>query len=178
MSSTPGELPPAPELQIQSVLRQHWDATKTSYDGVPTINTGEYRRGDMPVPAITITGGDEGPIESGPTGYSAMDGAGGGGMQRVGGAVTVDCVAGGYDDLVTAGEMGTALNPKQLRWELYSHAAQLLMDYQEETRLKSISPGDGTKIAEAHGDDNASYSFRIQFRARYLYDRHPNPPTG
>lgn len=179
MSSSSQELPPPPELEIQSLLRQHWDEAATSYDGVPTINTGEYQRGDMDLPAITITGGDEGPVEQGATGYSAIHGDGGGGIQEIGGAVTVDCVAGGYDDLRGVGVGGANINPKGLRWELYSHVAQLIVNHQEETWLKSIAPGTGTKIAEAHGSgDNVSYSFRIQLRARYTYDRYPDAPTG
>lgn len=168
---------PAPELAIQSILRTHWDPSATSYDGTPTINTGEYRRNDTTVPLIAITGGSEGPVAAGPeTGYTAMDGSGGGGLQRISGAVTVDCVAGSYDDLVGAGPNGEDLNPKQLRWDLYSHAAQLLVDYQDETAFSSISPGDGDKIESGEEEDaGVVYTFSIQFRARYLYERRPAP---
>lgn len=167
-----------PELIIQSILRQHWDVSETSLTAPPTINTGEYRRGDMPVPAITITGGDEGPIAGVQTGYSAMDGAGGGGIQRLSGAVTVDCVAGSYDDLVRAGPSNTALNPKQIRWELYQHAAQLMVDHQQDTQLDTIAPGESNKIEAAHGSgDNVTYEFSVQFRARYAYERRPRSTT-
>lgn len=159
---------------MQSILRQHWNVAETSLASPPVINTGEYRRGDMPVPAITISGGDEGPLVGSQTGYTAMDGAGGGGLQHITGAVTVDCVAGSYDDLVTAGPSGVALNPKQIRWELYQHAAQLMVNYQHATELSNIAPGEANKIQEAHGSgDNVTHEFRVQFRARYGYDRRP-----
>lgn len=169
---------PAPELAIQDILRTHWDPSATVYGQVPTINTGEYRRGDSTVPVIAITGGDEGPIGGGPeSGYAAMDGSGAGGIQRVGGAVTVDCVAGTYDDLSSAGPNGEALNPKQLRRELYDHAAQLLVDHQHDTAFKTISPGDATAIEFAEEEeDNVSKTFTMQFRARYSYERRPSSP--
>lgn len=171
-----GSSRPAPELEFQSVLRQHWSNDSISLSEPPRITTGEYRRGDTPLPIITIIGGNEGPQVGSDTGYSAMDGSGLGALQRVGGAVTIDCVAGTYDDLVQAGESGIALNPKQVRWELYDHAAQLLVDYQHETGLKTVSPGEANSITESVGSgDNVTYEFRTQFRARYQYDRRPRP---
>lgn len=166
---------PPPELEIQAVLRNNWDPTATVYGEQPAINTGEYRRSDETLPAISITGGDEGPINAGTTNYSAMDGTGKGGIQRIGGAVTVDCVAGGYDDLEGAGPNGEDLNPKRLRWELYRHAAQLLVDHQENTYFKTVSPGDGNKMESAQDTaDDVSYTFSVQFRAHYEYERRPS----
>lgn len=171
---------PAPELAFQSILRSHWDPSETGYDGVPVINTGEYRRNDTPVPLISITGGSEGPVLAGPeTGYTAIDGSGRGGIQRISGAVTIDCVAGSYDDLVGAGPNGEDLNPKQLRWEMYAHATQLLVNYQDDTAFTSIAPGDGDKIEAAEDqDDGVTYTFSIQFRARYTYERRPEDTSA
>lgn len=166
--------PPAPELEIQAVLRTQWQDGATAYGDAPEIKTGEYRRGDTPVPVIAISGGEEGPISGPETGYSAIDGAGGGGMQRMNGGLSLDCVAGTYDDLAGAGPNGEDLNPKQVRWQLYSHAAQLVVDNQEATALKNVSPGEATRIRESHGEgDEVSMEFRIRFRVMYNYDRRP-----
>lgn len=166
---------PVPELEIQKVLRSNWDPAATVYGKQPTIDTGDYRSSDATVPVISITGGNEGPIQGSPSsGYSAMDGGGAGGIQQISGAVTVDCVAGSYDDLAGAGPNGEDLHPKRLRWEMYSHATQLLVDHQHNTALMSISPGDGDKIETAQEEeDGVTYTFSIQFRARYLYERRP-----
>lgn len=164
----------APELDIQGILRRHWEADATSLGEAPEIHTGEYDRGDGDVPVITITDGTEGPINGGQTQYSGIDGGGDGGMQRLGGARTVDCVAGSYDDLENADPNGGNLNPKQLRWEMYDHAAQLLVDHQLDTDNISVAPGEATLLAEAYDSDGSSeYVFSIQFRARYIRDRHP-----
>lgn len=165
---------PSPTLEIQHILRTYWEAGETVYGQVPSITTGEYRRGDTRPPAVTITGADEGPLAGSNTGYMSMDGAGGGGIQKISGAVSVNCVAGSYDDLEGAGPSGQNLNPKQLREQLYQHAAQLLVDHQENTDLEMIAPGDAHHIEEAFGSgDGVSHEFRIQFRARYLYERRP-----
>lgn len=162
-------------MEIQAVLRRNWQDSATVYGATPTIDTGEYRRGDESLPAIVITGGEEGPISGPDTGYSAIDGDGGGGMQRMNGGLTVECVAGTYDDLEDAGPSGESLNPKELRWELYSHMAQLLVDHQEATALKNISPGEATRIAEGHGSgDDEVIEFRIRCRVMYNYDRRPS----
>lgn len=167
---------PPPELDIQAVLRTHWEDDATGLADPPGIHTGKYTRGDVAVPAVTITDGSEGPIGGGETGYTALDGAGRGGVQRIGGALTVDCVAGSYDDLRGAGAGGANLNPKQVRWDLYEHAAQLLVDHQldPETDLLWISPGEGERLAQAFGSESdVEYVFSIQFRAGYGYDRRP-----
>lgn len=166
--------PPPPELEIQALLRNNWEDSATVYGATPTIITGEYRRGDTSVPAITIAGGEEGPISGPDTGYSAIDGDGGGGMQRMNGGLTVECVAGSYDDLVDAGPANEDLNPKEVRWQLYSHMAQLVVDNQEATRLKNIAPGEATRIEEAHGQgEETTFVFRIRCRVMYNYDRRP-----
>lgn len=161
-------------MEIQGVLRRYWEDDATVLGRAPAIHTGKYERGDGDIPAITITDGTEGPINGGNTGYTGLDGGGKGGMQRLGGARTIDCVAGSYDDLKGAGPNGDNLNPKQLRQQMYDHAAQLMVDHQLDTDLMTLSPGEATYLAQAYDSgDNVEQVFSIQFRAQYLRDRTP-----
>lgn len=164
----------APELQIQALLRTTWEKDATVLGEQPEIDTGSYDHSVDEAPKIAITEGDEGPIGGGDTGYTAANGAGKGGTQRVGGARTVDCVAGSVDDLRGAGPDGEDLHPQQLRWDLYHHTTQLLVDGQLETDMMWVAPGEAQQIAQEYEDSGAVDTvFSAQFRALYGYDRSP-----
>lgn len=162
------------KLELKALLINNWDPNATSLGTAPKIHTGWYdRNGD--IPCVTLTAKSEGPVSSGETQYYAMHGAGKGGVQLISGAVTIDCVAGAYEDLKGAGSNGEDLNPKQLRQEMYEHVAQLILDNQQNTNLQVIAPGEAREIEDNTntGSDGPPVVFRAQLRAQYVYERAP-----
>lgn len=159
-----------PKMWVRKILSENWDPAATSLGTAPAIHTGKYTHGQGDVPVIAITSADEGPLSRGETEYFGLDGDGGGGVQLIAGAVTVDVVAGTYED--------TNINPKKLRWEMYDHMCDLLVQYQHTTDLRSLAPGRGHDIVEMHdatndGDGQAESAavFKKQVRVAYTYLR-------
>ena len=160
------------KLEIKSILINNWDSTATSYGQVPPIRSGWFER-ETNHPAIAVTSKDEGPT-GGDTGFYAMSGAGNGGVQKISGTVTIDCVAGTANELRGAGPNGEDLNPKQLREEMHQHAAQILVNQQTNTDLLFVSPGESQEIEEqTSSSDPGDVLYRTQLRAKYQYERRP-----
>lgn len=76
------------EQLILDLLRFNWDNTNT-YDLTPTINYGWFDA-ETDQPQITIPQPDEGPINGGSTGYSAIDPSGGNPHQTISGTIDID----------------------------------------------------------------------------------------
>lgn len=159
------------KTEIKGVLVRNWDPAATVYGETPDIKTVAYDRDD-PLPCITLTSKNEGPVGS-ETGYYALDPDGGGGIQMVDGAVTVECVAGAAEDLEGEASDGSDINPDRLREELYQHAANLLTTHQDATGLRYIAAGEATEIVDVSDESAGLDVFRTQFRARYRYQRRP-----
>lgn len=161
-----------PTVTIYNILTANWDATQTSLAEAPEIHTGFYSR-DQSLPAVTLTGGNEGVINGGDTGFTGWNPSTGAGVQRLSGAVTIDCVAGTREDCEGLGTNGKDLNPKLVRWELYDHATTILMNNQSGVGLRTISPGDADSIVDQGIDETVDTKpvFRIQFRCQYVRDR-------
>lgn len=165
---------PDAKLELRNLLINNWDPAATDYDGTPAIHTGVYDR-DGDIPCVALSAKDEGP-EAGGTGYSAMagGGAGGGGVQEISGAITVDCVAGTYGDLESAGTNGSQVNPKKLAEQMYQHVSGLVVQHYQTTALQYMAPGDADELVESVGTDNGPiHVFRTQLRVRYGYTRRP-----
>lgn len=160
------------KTEIKGVLVRNWDPNATSYGETPPIKTVSYDRDD-PLPCLTLTAKDEGPVAGSQTPFYAMAGDGGGGVLLIDGAVTVECVAGAVEDLEGEASDGSDINPDKLRDELYQHAADLMTTYQDSTDLLFVAPGEATEIVDRSEQSAGLDVFRTQFRVRYQYQRRP-----
>ena len=165
-------------MEVKTLLESKWDPTKVVdrndtqvLTDTPTIHTGAYDR-DGPKPVIAISGKDEGPTSGGQTGLYGLA-ASGLGMQLIGGGLNIDFVAGTRADCKGVGTgVDTNPNPKKVRQSMYDHGAQLLLDHQRSTELRTIVPGDSREIEDS---DDGPTIYRIQCRAQFLYERDPTP---
>lgn len=162
------------KIQLRDLLISEWDPSATSLGKAPPIHTGRWAERKT-IPCVALHGKDEGPDGGGATGYTAMSGSGGGGVQTISGAVTIDCVAGAWTHLEGAGPNGEDLVPKKLREELYQHASQIIVDHHYQTDLWSAAPGSSDEIVSTDdgGDGDPERVYITQFTADYLYERRP-----
>ncbi|MWG34822.1 hypothetical protein [Halomarina oriensis] len=167
------------KMQILALLRDNWDPSAMSFDETQlyrnksklVFQTGWYGR-DGELPCVTVTGKNEGPYQGGATGYTALHGPTGKGMQRIDGTVTVNFVAGTWDHLDGVGQTGEDLNPKTVREEMYQHGCDILLAAQSTDETLTVAPGTGTEIEDT-GDEDESTVFRTSLRVTYQYDRLP-----
>ncbi|MFD1515113.1 hypothetical protein [Halomarina rubra] len=167
------------KMAIMVLLRDNWDASAMPFDETQlyrqksklVFQTGWYDRdGEMPV--VTVTGKNEGPYQGGATGYSALHGPTGQGMQRIDGAVSVNLVAGTWEHLRGAAADGDDVNPKVAREAMYQEAARILMDAQQTDDTLVVAPGTATEIEDT-GEETESTVYRTELRVTYQYDRVP-----
>lgn len=161
-----------PTVELLSLFKDKWTVSNTSLAEPPEFHTGWYSR-DGSMPALTLTGGQEGPIRGGEIGYTALSGGDGYGMQRLSGFVLVDAVAGTRTDCEGVGTNGTDLNPKKVRWEMYDEATRILIENQTATTLRALAPRGGQTVTDGGEDVDIEPVFRHQFRAGYIRDREP-----
>lgn len=159
-----------PTVTLWKLISNNWDVSNTSLADTPEIQTGWYDRGQK-LPAICLTGGEEGAINGGDTGYTGWNPSNGMGVQRLSGAVTIDCVAGTREDCKGIASGGGDLNPKKVRWELYEEVARILMTYQTGGDLRTLAPGEGTSIVDENAEVDTEPVYRRQLRVKYVRDR-------
>lgn len=161
---------PDPILTVKSLLASKWSASATSLADEPIIAT-HSANGEPP--SVVVKNMNESPYGAGPAGYS---GVGGGtesaGVQDIDGTVDVYCTAGSVKQLKGAAEDGSDINPLALRFELYNHAADLVVEHQLDTELGSVAPSEANSTVKTVGpEDDPTELFGAMFRVKYTYDR-------
>ncbi|WP_248908153.1 hypothetical protein [Halocatena marina] len=163
-----------PTKKIWQLIEDNWDNSQTSLASEPEFQTGWYSR-DQKLPAITVTGKNEGVLRGGETGFTATHSITGKAMQRWSGFVLVDAVAGTHSDCEGIGVGGDDLNPKLVRQELKQHAQQIIIDTQRTSDFRATAPDGGRDVEDTSDQADVKPVFRHQFQARFIYDKLPNP---
>jgi len=170
----PGEFDD-PVMVVLSLLVNRWDSARTPLAGDPEIHTGQFSAdGKHPAVAVGFST-DEGPIGGGDTGYTATHQPSGKGMQRLGGFVMIDVVAGTRAECADVGPNGSSVNPKTVRWGLYDHATQILTDAERPGDFRSVAPRGMNRLVDTEAGDAL---YHLQFRAVYIRDRLPTAGGG
>ena len=160
----------APEVVIKNLIRDAWDETvfDPGEQFVPSIHHGWVGRdsGDY---EITVSNPDESPLRGGETGYSGMDGAGGGPTQDIGGTVDVNCWA----DAERSGINGVSLNHRKAAFLMKWQVEEILRDHAQgtdaqgaSTSFSHFSPMGSTRSIE---EDEEPPMWRWHVLAGYAY---------
>lgn len=158
-----------PKVAVLDVLKSNWDASQTVLANPPEFFSAWYTRDDR-LPAVTVPSNEESVLDGGATGSSNLSAS----MQRLQGTVTIDCVAGTWEDCEDVGSNSADRNPKQVRWSLYDHASAILVNNNASaTGLRSVMPGNANDITDQTTDPDTAPVFRRQLRATYVRDRRP-----
>jgi len=160
-----------PTITILRLIADNWDESLVPYDTQrgTVFHTGAFDR-DGDIPVVTFQDRDESPFASGRTGYSGTDGTSGLGMQTVGGALNVDCVAGTRSHLEGSGPNGGDLNPKLVRHRMKDQAIDIVLANQQATPFRSLSVTGDTDREYRDGGPTVYYT---QLRCAYTYARSP-----
>jgi hypothetical protein len=157
---------------IYLLINSEFDVSNTSLTGGVQIHTGKWGQ-DRTDPTIACYNKDEGVIDGGETNQTAFSGqATGGTMQRRGGSVTIDCVAGTRDELRGAGAGGADLNPKQVRFELAKEVVRITQSFGL-TGYDSLAPGSTTDLVATSDEEDVKPTFLTQVPVRYTYQNRP-----
>lgn len=167
-------MPTDPKVGVLDVLEEYWDASQTPLADPPEFHTGRYDR-EGTLPAITVPNMQESPQGDGGTGLAGITGKSGKGVQILNGGVTIDIVAGTWEDCEGVGANGADRNPKAVRWQLYEHTAQIILNQARfVSGTKLAAPGSGTEVVDKSDDPDLKPVFRHEFRATFVRFRRPD----
>lgn len=163
-------------IVLLELLRDNWNPSQvTDRNGnqvlgeAPDFHSGWYdREGNLP--AVTFSNKSESPISGGNTDYYGTDSTGLG-MNLMGGALSINFVAGTRAQLEGAGQFGRNINPKQARSAMTEHGRQILIDNQRQVGFRSLNPGAATEIEDT---DDGPTVYRTENRVRYTYTEVPS----
>jgi len=143
-----------PVLTITQLLRSNWNAYDVSVD--PDIHTGKYRE-DSSDPQIAIVFQEEGPLNGGETGYSAIDPTGKGGVQHLVGVVYCRC----YDNYDRTNDV------KSTTYRMKETSGQIIVDNQlDQDDLEWLGPGSAEMIVEDEDPVTVQYLLPITYKRR------------
>lgn len=152
-----------PVITVEELLADNWNAGNTSIGYDPDIHTG-WHSDDADSPQVTVTNPEESPLGGGETGFSAMDGAGGGAVQELSGTVNVDC----WSDRDVEG----GVNPKKLTYEFTEEVKRIV----DANRLTATDLRLIAYLGRAFvppGSEEHPPAFRYNCPINYLYESRP-----
>lgn len=151
------------KLLVRDLIRNNWDNTNlpTSVEN-DDIHTGWWDD-DKAFPQVTVTSDEEGPLNGGDTGVTALKGAGNGYVQHRNGTVLVDCWAGSRADYDNYGEEQVQL--QEMMDEVERIVFNNLLALSE---VDSIAITNRTKLVDENADPT---EHRCQFELTYNWTK-------
>jgi len=147
------------KLQVRDLLRNNWDNT-SMVENVASedIHTGWWDA-DKAFPQVTVTSDEEGPLNGGETGVTALKGDGTGYIQHRNGTVLVDVWAGSREDYGSAGEEQVQLQ------EMMDEVERIVFNnLQNLTDVDSVAITNRTKLVDVEEEPT---EHRCQFELTY-----------
>jgi len=151
------------KLLVRDLLRENWDNTSL-VENVESddIHTGWWDDGKA-FPQVTITADEEGPLNGGNTGVTALKGDGSGYVQHRNGTVLVDVWAGSREDYTNRGE--EQLQLQEMMDEVERIVFENLLNLNE---VDSIAITNRAKLVDESADPT---EHRCQFELTYNWTK-------
>lgn len=151
------------KLLVRDLLREKWDNTNMVKSlETDDIHTGWYDDG-KDFPQVSVTSDEEGPLNGGDTGVTAIKGDGSGYVQHRNGTVLVDCWAGSRADYDNRGE-----EQLQLKEMMNEIEGIIFANIQALDGVDSIAITNRTKLVDEGADPS---EHRCQFELTYNWTK-------
>jgi len=151
------------KVLVRDLLRSEWDNT----DMVSPLSDSDIHTGwwdaDKDFPQVTVTSDEEGPLQGGDTGVTALKGDGSGYVQHRNGTVLVDCWAGSREDYTSAGEEQVQL--QAMMDEVDTIVFNNLLNLQD---VDSVTVTNRNKLTDDEADPT---EHRCQFEVTYNWTK-------